>query len=94
MILQVFIVSFAIDTFPAVSVFLRHIPVFKRYTYGSIIYAISRAGMYIVTSFGIVYINKYLGNYGLPVLIIPILIGCFFSFKHFENLEKEVGKWF
>ena len=92
-IIQSFIVLFAVDTVPAVSIFFRHFPVFKRFTYSSLIYAISRAMMYIITSFGIIYLTKYLGHYGLLVVIIPLNVGCILGINHFENLEKQVGNY-
>ncbi len=57
------------------------------------IYAISCAMMYIITSFGIIYLTKYLGHYGLLVVIIPLNIGCALGINHFENLEKKVGNY-
>lgn len=90
-LIQSSIVLFSVDTVPAVSIFFKHFPVFKRFTYSSLIYASSRALMYIITSFGLVYLTESLGNYGLLVVIIPLNIGCFFGLRHFENLEKTVG---
>ena len=92
-IIQSFIVLFAVDTVPAVSIFFKHFPVFKRFTYSSLIYATSRAMMYIITSFGIIYLTKYLGHYGLLIVIIPLNIGCALGINHFENLEKKVGNY-
>ena len=92
-IIQSFIVLFAVDTVPAVSIFFKHFPVFKRFTYSSLIYAISRAMMYIITSFGIIYLTKYFGHYGLLVVIIPLNVGCALGITHFENLEKQAGNY-
>jgi hypothetical protein len=56
--------------------------------------------MYIITSFGLIYLTKYLGNYGLLIIIIPVMIGYSFGILHFEKLEKAAGnypkkkKWF
>lgn len=50
------------------------------------IYAISRAGMYLVTSFGMIYLTKYFGSYGLLVIMMPILIGCMLGLNHFQKL--------
>ncbi|MGD0466725.1 MAG: MFS transporter [Gammaproteobacteria bacterium] len=92
-LLQSCIVLFALDTVPAVSIFFKHFPVFKRFTYSSLIYALSRALMYIVTSFGLVYLTESFGAYGLLVVIIPLNIGCFLGLRHFEHLEKTVGNY-
>jgi hypothetical protein len=92
-LLQSCIVLFALDTVPAVSIFFKHFPVFKRFTYSSVIYALSRALMYVVTSFGLVYLTGSFGTYGLLIVIIPLNIGCFFGLRHFEYLEKTVGNY-
>ena len=92
-LLQSFIVLFAVDSVPAVSIFFRHFPVFKRYTYSSVIYALSRALMYVITSFGIIYLTEYFGHYGLLIVMVPISIGCFCGLRHFEKLEKEEGNY-
>ncbi len=55
------------------------------------IYAVSRALMYIITSFGIIYLTKYLGQYGLFVVMVPLLIIYMFVLNHFQKLEKEAG---
>ncbi len=55
------------------------------------IYAVSRALMCIITSFGIIYLTKYWGQYGLFVVMIPLLIICMFGLNHFQKLEKETG---
>ena len=92
-LVQAFVVLFAVDTVPAVAIFFKHFPVFKRFTYSSLIYAISRALMYVVTSFGIIYLTKYFSHYGLLFIMIPISIGCAFGISHFEHLEKQVGAY-
>lgn len=92
-LVQSFIVLFAVDTVPAVSIFFKHFPVFKRFTYSSLIYAVSRALMYIITSFGIIYLTQYFGNYGLLIVMIPISVACALGINHFENLEKQIGNY-
>ncbi len=92
-IIQSFIVLFAVDTVPAVSIFFKHLPVFKRFTYSSFIYAVSRALMYIITSFGIIYLTMHFGHYGLLVVMIPLNIGCAFGLNHFDKLERKAGNY-
>ena len=91
LLIQIGLIICSFDTVPAVSSFFRHFPVFKRFTYSSMIYAVSRALMYIITSFGIIYLTKYLGQYGLFVVMVPLLIICMFGLNHFQKLEKEAG---
>ena len=75
---------------PAMPIFFKHFPIFKRFTYTSVSYALSRALIYIVTSFGFVYIVKYLGNWGILTILIPINLGFAFGLNHFEKLERKV----
>lgn len=87
-LMQSFIVLFALDTVPAVSIFFKVLPIFKRFTYSSFIYALSRALVYIITSFGIIYLTKIFGHYGLLFVIFPINVGGALGLLHFENLAK------
>jgi len=69
--------------YPAVAVFFMHFPIFKRFTYASFTYALSRALMYFISSFGIVVLVKYYSHNGLLVVMIPIIIGYIWGIKHF-----------
>ncbi|WP_367364743.1 MFS transporter [Candidatus Tisiphia endosymbiont of Nedyus quadrimaculatus] len=93
LLIQSFIMFFIIGPVPAVSIVYRHFPVFKRFTSVSFIFALSRALMYVITSFGIVYLTEYLGNWGLLLIILPTIIGFIVGLYHFEKLEKEAGNY-
>jgi MHS family proline/betaine transporter-like MFS transporter len=90
-IVQSCTILLALDTCPATSIFFRNFPVFSRFTYASFTYAISRALMYIITSFGIIALTKHFGNYGLLAVIIPINFLCMLALHHFEKLEIASG---
>ncbi|MGI9215311.1 MAG: MFS transporter [Gammaproteobacteria bacterium] len=90
-LIQSFLISFGGITGLAMPIFFKHIPVFKRFTYSSVTYALSRALMYIITSFGIIYLTKYFGFYGLLVIMVPIHIGGYLGICYFEKLEKVAG---
>lgn len=79
--------------YPAVAVFFMHFPIFKRFTYASFTYALSRALMYFISSFGIVVLVKYYNHNGLLVVMIPIIIGYIWGIKHFILLEKATGNY-
>lgn len=91
LLIQICLISCSFDTVPAVPIFFRHFPVFKRFTYSSMIYAISRALMYVITSFGIIYLTKYFGQYGLFIVMVPLLVTCMFGLNHFQEMEKKAG---
>lgn len=92
-LLQSFIILFVLSTNPATPIFYKHIPIFKRVTYGGFIYAASRAIMHITTSFGIIYSEKYLGQWGVLIIILPMIIGYGLGVFYFVKLEKEVGTY-
>jgi MFS family permease len=88
-ILQSVMIFFACDAAPATSVFYKYFPVFKRFTYIGFLYALSRAITYIITSFGFVYLVDYFGNYGVLIIMIPIILWFANGINYFENLEKK-----
>ena len=54
----------------------------------SFIYALSRAIMYVITSFGLVYLTEGLGYYGLWIVVIPVTVGYMWAVRYFEKIEK------
>jgi MHS family proline/betaine transporter-like MFS transporter len=91
LLIQCLIIFFACDASPVNSIFLKHFPVLKRFTYTSFIYALSRALIYLITSVGFVYLVEYFGNSGVLFIVIPIIIGCVLSLSYFIKLEKKAG---
>jgi len=91
LLLQCFFCLITIDTAPGTPIFLAHLPIFKRFTYSSFLYALSRALMYFVTAFGFVYFTDKYSGLGLLIIMIPIIIGFSYGLSHFEKLEKEGG---
>lgn len=88
LILQCAIIFFAADAAPATSIFYKYFPVFKRFTYISFTYALSRALTYLVTSFGLVYLTESFGNLGILIIMMPICLGYLIGLRHFEKLER------
>ena len=43
--------------------------------------------MYIVTSFGLVYLTRWFGHYGLWTIIFPVTLSFLWGVRHFEKLE-------
>lgn len=87
--IQSFFVLFRIDSSPAASIFYSHFPVLKRFTYAGVMYAVSRALLYIITAYGFVILVKHFGYSGMLVIILPTIIGFYFSVRYFQKLEKE-----
>ena len=91
--IQSVIMFFSIDNMPALPILFAHLPVFKRFTYASFTYALSRIVMYLVTSFGLIYLTKLFGNGGLLLIMLPVSLAYFLGLRHFELLEKESGNY-
>ncbi|WP_341750890.1 MFS transporter [Candidatus Tisiphia endosymbiont of Sialis lutaria] len=88
LLLQFFIVIFGPRVFPATPIFYKQFPVFKRFRCVSISFAVVLAIMFIVTSFGLVYLIDFFGNWGIVILFVPFLVAYGFALCHFEMLEK------
>ncbi len=87
--IQSFFVLFRIDSSPAAAIFYSHFPVLKRFTYAGVMYAVSRALLYIITSYGFVILIKHLGYGGMLVIMLPTIIGFYFSVGYFQKLNRE-----
>ncbi|QQV74906.1 Putative sialic acid transporter [Rickettsia tillamookensis] len=88
-IFQCLAALFVFDHVPAAPIFYKYFPVFKRFTYTSMLSAIAKLFTYIITSFGLVYITNYLGYWGLFLIFIPVGITFFMGVTYFEKMEKN-----
>ena len=89
LLLQAIVILFISDSLPAAPIFYKHFPVFKRFTCTTLIYALSRAFMYVIVSFGLIYLTEYFGHWGLLMLFCLISLGFAFGLFHFEKLGKK-----
>lgn len=88
LLIQVFVNSVGVSDFPADAVLFKNFPVLKRFTCTSLTFAVSRALMYIITSFGLVYLVDFFNYWGLLIVIIPVMIGYIYGFLHFKKLNQ------
>ncbi|WP_341763521.1 MFS transporter [Candidatus Tisiphia endosymbiont of Beris chalybata] len=89
-LIQAFVMIFGPKSdFPASPVFFRNLPVFTRFTQASLAFAISRALIYGITSFGLISLIDYFGNMGLLFILLPVIIGYAIGINYFEKLEKQ-----
>lgn len=89
--LQSLVLIVALGSHPADPLFIKHFPVFKRFTNTSFLYVLSRALVYVVTSFGLLYLTEIFGPWGLWGILGPVSIGFYLSVRHFEKLESKVS---
>lgn len=93
LIVQSLVIFFACDASPANAIFFKYFPVFKRFTYASVIYATSRALVYLITSVSLIYLTDYFGHWGLFIIIVPTILGFRYGLSHFFKLEKIKGNF-
>jgi len=86
-LLQTILLIFSLSGIPSAAVMIKHFPVLRRFMATSFLYAATRAIMYIVTSFGLVYLTDWFGHYGLWVIMLPITCCFLWGIHHFEKLE-------
>lgn len=91
--LQIICVMFVPGSFPADSAMIPHFYVFKRFTYATLSYAISRGLVYCISSFGLIFLSKYFANIGLLIIIMPIMVLSIFGINYFISLEKQNGHY-
>ena len=89
LIFQCLFIFLTPDSMPAESILIKHFPIFKRFTCVTFIYAVSRAIMYIITAFGMIYLTDWFGYWGLSLIFISTLIGYLYGVLHFEKLETQ-----
>lgn len=88
--LQAVILFLGLTGAPPDAVLYYHLPIFRRVTFASFLYALSRALMYTITSFGLVFFGSYFDNYELWLITLPITLGYIFGVLHFEKLERKI----
>lgn len=87
--IQLLSVVFTLTGVPAVPILIKHFPILRRFSYTSFIYALSRAVIYMVTSFGLVYFTEWFGHIGTCFILVPITTGFLWSVIYFEKIEKK-----
>jgi MFS family permease len=80
---------FSIHGLPAFPVFYKHIPILQRFRWAGLPYALGRAIMFVISSYGIVYLIDWFGNLGLLFLFLPALALYTIALYYFINLEKK-----
>jgi len=85
-LIQTMLLVLSLASTPTEPILIKSFPVLRRFTASSVIYALTRAIMYIVTSFGLVYLTDWFGHYGLWVIMLPITFCFLWGVRHFEKL--------
>lgn len=88
---QALILILPLDSVPAEAVLIYHLPITRRCTLASFLYAFSRAIVFIITSFGLIYLTNYFGPFGLWFITLPVASAYFYGILYFEGLERKMG---
>lgn len=91
-IIQYLFIIFAIHGMPAFPIFYKNIPILTRFTNIGIAYSCGRALMFGVTSFGLVLLIDWCGNWGIFGLFAFTLIAYTIALFYFIKVEKESNK--
>jgi MFS family permease len=90
-LIQALILIVPLNDMPSVAVFLRNFPLYRRVTFASLLWSLSRALMFVVTSFGLIYLGSYFGHFGLWIIALPTAFGFLYGINHFKELERKRG---
>jgi MFS family permease len=82
-----------VSDLPSTGIYFKHFPVFKRFTYTSLLYSLSRTIVPIITSIGSVFIVRKYGEYGMLIIVMPIFLGYLFGVNHFQVLEQKTNNY-
>jgi MHS family proline/betaine transporter-like MFS transporter len=93
LLIQAFMITFTPTDAPATPIFFRSFPMYRRFSYTSILFALAGALMYAITSYGMSYLIAYFGYGGLLFLLVPVLIGYSYGLHYFKKLEKAAGRY-
>lgn len=88
-LVQMFIAVFQPTSSPAEAIIFTNFPVFKRFSYISFLYALSRASIFLVTSFGFVYLYRNFNHWGVLFIFAPLIVAFKFGLDHFDKLERK-----
>ncbi|MCE3230613.1 MAG: transporter [Alphaproteobacteria bacterium] len=88
-LIQTFILIFALHDIPSCAVLISHFPLYRRFTFASVLWSLSRALMFAVPSFGLIYLGSYFGHFGLWVIALPTTFAFLYGVSHFKGLERK-----
>lgn len=89
-VFQIMCSFFTPITHPASAVFYVYFPIYRRFTCGTLIHALSSIFIFTVASFGLVYLTEIFNHWGILFIEVPMLIGFVWGLRHFEGLEKTM----
>ncbi|MDZ5761934.1 MFS transporter [Candidatus Cyrtobacter comes] len=62
----------------------------KRMTTVSMVFAVSRVLVYVITSFGMAYMYKIIGNFAILIILGPVTFGFLYALGKFNIIEQNL----
>jgi len=88
-VIQALILLIPLANMPADAIFLNRLPMLRRFTFACFSYAVAQALMFMITSFGLVFLGSFFGSYGLWIITLPVTVAFLYGVYHFEWLDRE-----
>jgi MHS family proline/betaine transporter-like MFS transporter len=90
-LIQALVLLMPLNATPAEAVFMYHLPIRRRFTFATFLYALTQAMMYVITSFGLVILSDSFGPFGIWFITLPITLAYIYGVLYFEALERKTG---
>jgi len=85
--LQIVLSIFTIGSVPADAIIIKHFSVLRRVMFAGVLFSFAGAIAYIITSFGLVYLNEFFGHYGLLFITLTVALSYLWAVNHYAYLE-------
>eukprot|EP01132_Coremiostelium_polycephalum_P000579 gene579-724_t len=90
-LIQTYLIICNLNELPAGPIVYKSFPVFKRFSATLLLFSLSGALIYVVTSFGLTYLTHWLGYWGWLFIIVPVVLGFLYGVNYFIVQEKAAG---
>ena len=94
LLIQVLVILLGNSTVPARGVFIMSFGTLERFKWSAGLNGVSHVLLYIITSFGMDYMNNIIGVYGVLVIFLVITIIYTWGILEFIKIEKENGNYY
>jgi MHS family proline/betaine transporter-like MFS transporter len=88
-LIQALILLLPLHSSPANAIFMSHFPLYRRFTYASLLFSFAQALVAAIASYGLIYLGNYFGHYSLWIIPLPIAVAYLYGVFHFTALEHR-----
>jgi MFS family permease len=87
-LMQALILALTLCAMPADAIFFSYFPLYRRFTYASLLFTLARALMFAVTSFALVCLVDCFNHFGIWIVSLPCVCAYLYGIYYFERLER------